>query len=355
MTPTLKIDWLDKLRLCLQTLAFCLVIATVQYAFQPQKPYDVPMVYSLLIGTITWALMDFGRHFFPSSAVTGWPQGAAALALPLGAIVTGYGVGTALADAWFGWSSWDGNAASQLRVSLLIAALAGISCTYYFYNRGKQTYLQSQMALASQQAAESRLKLLESQIEPHMLFNTLANLRALISTDPQRALTMLDHLNNYLRATQTASRTTPGHASHTLQTEFDRLRDYMELMAVRMGPRLRYVLDLPPELARLPLPALLLQPIVENSIKHGLEPSRQGGEVRVSAAMVNQQLRLQVSDTGVGLALGQTDPQRGFGLTQVRERLHTLYGDNCRFDMQAQVPHGLVTTLSIPAALGTEG
>ena len=353
MTTTLKIDWLDKLQRCLQTLAFCLVIATVQYAFQPHKPYEIPAVYSLLIGTITWVVLDFGRHFFPSSAVTGWPQGGAALALPIGAIVIGYGVGTALADAWFGWSSWDGNAASQLRVSLLITALAGIACNYYFYNRGKQAYLQSQMALASQAAAESRLKLLETQIEPHMLFNTLANLRALISTDPDRALTMLDHLNNYLRATLTASRTTPGHASHTLQTEFDRLRDYLELMAIRMGPRLRYVLDLPAELANWPLPALLLQPIVENSIKHGLEPSRAGGDIRVSARRVGQQLQLEVSDTGAGLAAGHNKPAAGFGLTQVRERLQVLYGEHFGFEMRAQVPQGLVTTLLIPAAPST--
>ena len=353
MTPTLKIDWLDKLRLCLQTVAFCLVIATIQYAFLPNRPYGVPLLYSLLIGTITWALMDFGRHFFASSALTGWPQGAAALALPAVAIFTGYGVGTSLADAFFGWSSWDGSPAAQLPVSLLITAVAGVSCTYYFYNRGKQTYLQSQMALASQQAAEARLKLLETQIEPHMLFNTLANLRALISTDPDRALTMLDHLNNYLRATLAASRTTPGHTSHTLQTEFDRLRDYMELMAVRMGPRLRYTLDLPPELARLPLPALLLQPIVENSIKHGLEPSRAGGEIRISARLANQQLCLEVADTGQGLAPGQDNPANGFGLTQVRERLHSLYGDNFSLDMRPHMPQGLVTTLLLPAALPT--
>lgn len=328
----MKIDWLDKLRYFLQTMAFCLAISALQYAFQPQRPYEVPLVYSLGIGTLTWALIDFGRHLFPSATETGWPQGAAALALPLGGIVAGYVLGTLAGDAVFGWSSWDSRVLGQLRISVLITTVAGVTAAYYFYSKNKSAYLQAKMSEARHQASEAKLKLLEAQIEPHMLFNTLANLRALITTDPAAALHMLDRMNDYLRATLKASRTT----MHPLQTEFDRLGDYLELMAVRMGPRLRYTLDLPAELAAELVPTLLLQPLVENSIRHGLEPKLEGGSITVRARRAGHAMTLEVVDTGVGLGAdmissagqgAQAGHSGGFGLAQVRERLATVYGN----------------------------
>ena len=139
------------------------------------------------------------------------------------------------------------------------------------------------MTEAGHQAAEARLRLLEAQLEPHMLFNTLANLRALIGVDPQRAQTMLDHMIAYLRATLRASRA-DADRPHTLQDEFARLQDYLELMAIRMGPRLQFALELPEALATQPVPPLLLQPLVENSIQHGLEPKVEGGRITVRAS-----------------------------------------------------------------------
>jgi signal transduction histidine kinase len=328
----MKIDWLDKLQRYLQTLAFCLAISALHVAFQPQQRYEVPLLYSLCIGSFMWALIDFGRHAFPSAVETGWPKGAAALALPLGGIVGGYVWGTLAGDAVFGWSSWDGSALAQVRVSVLVTAMAGIAATYYFYSKNKSAYLLTKMSEARQQASEAKLRLLEAQIEPHMLFNTLANLRALITTDPAAALHMLDRMNDYLRATLKASRST----LHPLQTEFDRLRDYLELMAVRMGPRLRYTLDLPSELAGEPVPTLLLQPLVENSIRHGLEPMLEGGSITVRARREGRVMTLEVVDTGVGLGADagagagsgeQAGHGSGFGLAQVRERLATAYGN----------------------------
>ena len=196
-----KIDWIDKLRHLLQTLAFCLAIAAIQYAVQPERPYELPLVYSLAIGSLTWACIDFGRHLFPSNAATGWPAGIPGIALPACGMVLGYLGGTALADAWFGWSSWDGSGLAQLRVSVVITLLAGLAGTYFFYTRGHSATLRAQVSEVRTQATEARLKLLEAQLEPHMMFNTLANLRVLIATDPPRAQAMLDHLIAYLRAT----------------------------------------------------------------------------------------------------------------------------------------------------------
>ena len=354
----MKIDWIDKLRYYLHTLAFCLAISAIQFAFQPDRPYEWPLVYSIFIGTCTWALIDFGRHVFPSSRETGWPQGALSVALPLSGIVAGYVLGTLLGDSWFGWSSWRQHGLPQLRISVLISAMAGITGTYYFYARNKSAYLETKMSEARHQAAEARLKLLETQIEPHMLFNTLANLRALISTDPAAALDMLDRMNNYLRATLKASRAT----LHPLQTEFDRLRDYLELMAVRMGARLHYTLDLPAELAGQNIPPLLLQPLVENCIKHGLEPRVEGGSILVAASLMGNVLTLEVNDTGTGMAppadgnalthSASTSSDSGFGLAQVRERLSTAYGPLASINVLPNQPNGTRVVITLATKPG---
>ena len=199
--------------------------------------------------------------------------------------------------------------------------------------------------MAQRQAAEHQLKLLESQIEPHMLFNTLANLRVLIGTDPPRAQAMLDQLIAFLRATLGGSRV----SSHPLGTEFARLADYLALMQIRMGERLQTRFDLPDELATLPVPPLLLQPLVENSIKHGLEPKVSGGRIDVSARRERAQLVLEVRDTGAGLSSTRGDGTQ-FGLVQVRERLATLYGTKASFELAnaGGAEGGTLATLRLP-------
>ena len=342
----MRIDWLVKLRNFLQTLAFCLAISAVLFSLSPNRSYEIPLVYSLCIGIGTWALIDFGRHLFPSTTETGWPRGGSGIALAVGGNVAGYVLGILAADAWFGWSSWEGpQARAQLRSSILISLLAGIVAVYYFYTAGKSAYLERKMVEARQHASEAQLKLLESQLEPHMLFNTLANLRVLIGADPPRAQRMLDHMIAYLRATLNASRA----PTHTLQMEFDRLRDYLELMAVRMGPRLAYTLELPSELAQMQVPTLLLQPLVENSIQHGLEPKVAGGQITVTARREGDTLTLEVADTGVGTADASVKGG-GFGLTQVRERLATLYGAAAALEFSAEEGKGAHALTRLPIA-----
>ncbi|MDB5743837.1 MAG: sensor histidine kinase [Polaromonas sp.] len=344
-----SIDWRDKLRHFLQVLAFALALAAVQWAFQPDRPFGPPLVYSVLIAILTWAVIDLGRHFYPSSLETGWPAGLAGPSLVLGGIALGYLGGSWLADTLCGYLGlYAANAgpgpSGQWRSVLLISALAGTAGSYYFYSAGKSAYLERKMAEARRHATDARLKLLESQLEPHMLFNTLANLKALIDIDPPRAQAMLDHLIAYLRATLGASLA----ATHPLQAEFDRLRDYLELMAVRMGPRLRYTLVLPPALAGQPVPSLLLQPLVENSIRHGLEPKIEGGCIRISARSEGGQLVLEVADTGVGLSPGNADNRPGFGLAQVRERLASLYGAAGAIELIAGNASGACATARFP-------
>ena len=346
----MTIDWIDKLRRLLQTIAFCLAISAIQYAFQPEKPYDIAARYSLAIGILTWALIDFGRHLFTSSEDTGWPAGMAGVVLPVAGIVLGYLGGTLLADWWCGISSWDERGRAQLRISIGITLLAGVAAIYYFYINGKSAWLQAKVNEVRSQASEAQLKLLETQLEPHMLFNTLANLRVLIGTDPARAQEMLDRMIAYLRATLSASRST----QHPLENEFDRLRDYLELMAVRMGPRLAYTLDLPDALRSVPVPPLLLQPLVENAIRHGLEPQVEGGHITVRASTrpgdSGPQLVLEVIDTGVGLPeqLPPPSPGQSFGLAQARERLATLHGNAGTLELIAENTGGTRANVIFP-------
>ena len=178
-----------------------------------------------------------------------------------------------------------------------------------------------------------------------MLFNTLANLRVLIGLDPPRAQAMLDRLIAFLRSTLAASR----RPWHPLADEWARIDDYLALMAVRMGPRLQARLALPPELASLPVPPLLLQPLVENSIQHGLEPQVEGGRIEVSASREGDRLVLRVRDTGVGLDAAGT-PGTRFGLVQVRQRLATVYGEAAalRLESAADAEGGALATLTLP-------
>jgi sensor histidine kinase YesM len=158
-----------------------------------------------------------------------------------------------------------------------------------------------------------------------MLFNTLANLRSLMTIDPARAQVMVDRLISFLRATLAASR----HGEVRLADEFGVLRDYLELMSIRMGPRLAYALDLPPDLDAVRVLPMLLQPLVENAVRHGIEPAIDGGRIDVRALIDRDRLVLLVEDTGIGLQppAGPASSGSGFGLAQIHERLATAYGD----------------------------
>ena len=231
-------------------------------------------------------------------------------------------------------TSWSAGATST-RLTLAFSIIGTLASVFVVSTLERLAAARASAERAQRVAAEAQLRLLQSQLEPHMLFNTLANLRVLIGVDAARAQAMLDHLNAYLRATLSASRA----VQHPLADEFARLADYLALMAVRMGPRLQVRLDLPEELARLPVPPLLLQPLVENSIKHGLEPQVDGGRIDITARRVGQQLVLAVRDTG-----------GGFGLVQVRERLATVYGGRASLTLQAagDAEGGTLATLHLP-------
>ncbi|QDL55018.1 sensor histidine kinase [Rhodoferax aquaticus] len=354
MYPRLHtINWNAKLSGFLQTMAFCLAITALNYSLRPHDDYATPLTYSVLIGFFSWGLISFGAEFFPSAAETGFPKGWQGLFLSAGGIVGGCTLGWLSASLLLGKPLSGSIPQKHLLPEAVMSIVIGIIITFYFYSRGKSSHLEGRIKEVRHQASEAQLKLLQTQLEPHMLFNTLANLRALISVDPARAQTMLDHMVAYLRATLNASRAT----AHPLQAEFQRLRDYLELMAVRMGPRLRYTLDLPAELEQLAVPTLLLQPLVENAIKHGLEPQVAGGSILVRARQHQGVVTLEVTDTGVGLSnsapqLTSNDtssPGTGFGLAQVHERLATVYGPRAAMQIEAVPTGGTRVSVTFPS------
>lgn len=326
----------------LQVAVLNTVIALSLTAFG-SRPLLENLVYSQCIGGAIWALIESCVRWAVHDWETQWRR--MVLLVPL-CVVAGYLLGTLLGGALLQQDSlafWQTNPRKTLGL-LAMSLGAGTLGTYHYLSRGQVAAARERALTAQRHATEARLKLLETQLEPHMLFNTLANLRALIGSDPARAQGMLDRLIDYLRATLAASRT----GTHALATEFDRLRDYLELMQVRMGPRLRYTLTLPEALRNHPIPPLLLQPLVENAIQHGLEPSVAGGEVQVVASLQHGALQLAVADTGVGMAAAAAPAGSGFGLAQVRERLLTTYGAQAQMAVTANPPHGTRVVLTLP-------
>lgn len=343
------------LRVAAITQLVCLLIAGLLTLMGGLPSLTINLVYSLAIGNLSSLLINGGGWLVwvllmrqpgpkPVPLTQGWVGWhwlgpvvllGSALGYDGGARIAGWLTGTQHSRLLYGsWAQWG--------ISASFSVLASLAVTWFFYTRAKINVAERQAAEVARLAAETQLKLLESQLEPHMMFNTLANLRALIGVDPERAQQMLDRLIDFLRATLGASRV----PLHPLSAEFSRLADYLALMQVRMGRRLQTTLDLPPELAQLPVPPLLLQPLVENAIKHGLEPLRRGGHIHIHAERDGPQLRLCVDDSGQGLHAAQTAQalqtdaatqvspaqpggglaRSGFGTTQVRERLRTLYG-----------------------------
>jgi len=335
----------NMLRHGLITAAFCCIIAAA-LAISGNGSWGSQMVYSLSIGMISWLVIDTGRLMLSGHKEILWPKGPWGYVLVAVGVTVGFLGGNAIGDAWIGAPllNFRGFAVHKLASTIIITLAATIGMCYFFFSLGKSRHMQSQLDLAQRDATEARLKLLETQLEPHMLFNTLANLRVLITVDPPRAVAMLDRLNSYLRMTLNGSRA----LAHPLSVEFERLGDYLELMSVRMGERLRYTLDLPDELRDLPVPPLLLQPLVENSIRHGLEPKVEGGEITVRARRDADRLVIEVGDTGVGLDAALPSEGSGFGLEQVRQRLATVYGAQGHVRLASAPVGGTCATLSFP-------
>ncbi|AWH27890.1 MULTISPECIES: histidine kinase [Stenotrophomonas] len=199
----------------------------------------------------------------------------------------------------------------------------------------EQTQVEKELSVA-------RLNLLHAQVEPHFLYNTLANAQVLTRTDPGRADQMLGHLIQYLRS----SLPQVDESVSTLGVELERTRAYLEILRIRMGARLAVEVQVPNELQGVHLPAMALQTLVENAIKHGLEPKPGGGTIWILARGFDDHVTVTVADDGLGF--GQGTSGTGIGLKNLRERLRLTCGEQAGVAIVANFPSGVAATMTLP-------
>jgi sensor histidine kinase YesM len=328
---------------------------SVAHSRQPLSAYLWQMLLiSNIIGLLTHAASVAGDRLLDGRPrrMSGWRRFLYYGLLVGCCVVAGITLGVAILS---GRSPWSYMASSGvLEESLLIAA--GFAVLMYMVRRAgdrrieretREARQNEQIAATGRLLAEAKLRALQAQIEPHFLYNTLANVVSLIGPQPARAQHMLERFIDYLRASLAASR----QERATLGAEADLIEAYLDVLAVRMGERLRYRIEVPDTLRAVPIAPMLLQPLVENAIAHGLEPKVEGGEVLLRASEQDGVLRLEVSDTGVGLAAAPARPAKhggGVGLSNLRERLRSLYGSEGRVQLLENQPCGVTVRLLLP-------
>jgi LytS/YehU family sensor histidine kinase len=203
--------------------------------------------------------------------------------------------------------------------------------------------MQAEQDRLDRQLSETRLRLLQAQIEPHFLFNTLGAVQQLAQNESPRAAELTANLITFLRASLGDMRT----EQVTLQAELNLIEAYLKVMKTRLGNRLQFSLSLPPALALVQLPGMLVLTLVENAIKHGIEPALRGGAIDVVVTDQGTHFQIDVRDTGAGESLPTT---LGVGLSNVKERLQLAYGTAGSFTLQTQEPSGMLATLRLPLA-----
>lgn len=326
----------------LYTFVFDTIIAIFLTAIHFGDSFFVNFIISQCIGLSICTCVLIAIHFFPSDRPI-WQTLRVAAALIagglcgsyLGAIVSGLGPSILFEKA-------------PLFQLLTIGVIFGSIISYFFTSREQiaqsQTRIQEEQIkrlTSEKKLAEANLQILQAQIEPHFLFNTLSNVLSLLDTDPKKGKSMLMDFIQYLRVSLSKIR----DQKTTLGQEMEMIKAYLNIFKVRMGARLHYKINLPEKLKANSFPPMLIQPLVENAIKHGLEPKIDGGEIFISGEEKNGILRLEVVDTGDGFKDGNNF---GMGLSNIRERLQSLYGNSGRLILEENQPNGLKATIEVP-------
>ena len=324
------------------TFIFNTLIAFFLTAMKFGAGFPINFIISQCIGLSICTCVLIAHYFFDNSG----PILKAALVAA--ALTVGTVLGSYAGSFVSGLSPSDLFARHSLLQLLFLGVMFGSIITYFFSSREKIAESQAQIQeekikrlTSEKKAAEANLKLLQAQIEPHFLFNTLSNVLSLLDTDPKKGKSMLVDFIQYLRASLSKIR----KEKATLGQEMEMIRSYLNIFKVRMGDRLQYKIDLPNNLEATAFPPMLIQPLVENAIKHGLEPKVDGGEIFISGKEKDEILRLEVVDTGDGFKEGKNF---GMGLSNIRERLQSLYGNSGRLILEENQPNGLKATIEVP-------
>jgi hypothetical protein len=240
--------------------------------------------------------------------------------------------------AWTDWLRVDHGA----NLETIEAITRAITRRVAEHRRGEKEVVRD--TASAKELSEAKLSLLNAQVEPHFLYNTLASAQLLTRSDPARADEMLGHLIQYLRHSLPRTQ----DEMSTLGAELERAMAYLEILKIRMGPRLGVQVDVPEALRATPLPPMMLQTLVENAIKHGLEPRTGGGTVWIRARSSDDRVAVTVADDGDGFNASTSGT--GIGLKNVRERLQLRYGERAALAVVANFPAGVAATITVPAA-----
>jgi signal transduction histidine kinase len=240
---------------------------------------------------------------------------------------------------------WNWSSAGYALDGLLTTGIVTGVCAYHGYSReAADSLLRTRIGRTrmSSELQRAQLRLLRAQIEPHFLFNTLSVVRALARNDRKATVEMLDNLIHYFAAAL------PRWSSDevSLSQEIELIEAYLSIYRARMGARLTYEISLAEDWGRIRVPSMILLTLVENSLKHGVGPTLEGGSIRISGMRGGDWLRLMVADSGRGLDLRQG---YGSGLANVRQRLLMMYGPKAALSLQRAQPHGVVASIMVPA------
>ena len=222
-------------------------------------------------------------------------------------------------------------------------ALAAVVRQKEAFARDQELTFALERSELERQALDARLHLLQAQVAPHFLFNTLANVQALVEAGSPHASAVLRSLTAYLRAAVPLLH----ESAATIERELQLVRPYLELMQMRMPDRLQYAIDVDPSTMKVRCPPITLLTLVENAVRHGIDPSEEGGRIDVDIARLGERCVIRVSDTGAGLHQSATG--LGTGLTTLRERLQLIFGDAAHLRLAPNTPRGAIVEIEMPA------
>ncbi len=311
------------------------------------RPFWHPLVSAQCIGFAIAYCVNVASPWEKS-----WPVARLVAAVAAGSVI---GLVVVILVKGYSASYLAGNA-SLFALTLVTGFFNGLFVSLFFLFKFREARAatalhraEAERLLLSKQAVESELKLMQAQIEPHFLFNTLASVQYLTETDPPQAGRLLGHLLAYLRTAVPQLRA----SGTTLGREIELAEAYLSILKIRMGERLAFAIDVPDELRAHPLPPMLLMSVIENAIEHGLEPRADGGSVTLAARREGESLVIRVTDTGDGLeADAPARPGHGVGIANLRDRLRTMYGAGGRFTLENHGPHGARATIELPFQAG---
>ncbi|WP_225874879.1 sensor histidine kinase [Vibrio atypicus] len=321
------------------TTLFCVVIAFVTQSIWPSEFAE-----HLLIS------VGYGYSAVITSHLIAWLAPQVSSYLLTGASLAGAMLFGTM-NAHFLLNKYDDFASlEQLKPVIILGFIFSCTCFVFFYAHEQKLIAQKEAEIAKRKQSEhekamiqSQLRQLQSQIEPHFLFNTLANVSVLIEQDPAQARLMLEKLTDLLRGTLKSSR----QEQSTLQSELDLVDAYLAIQKVRLGQRLDYKID-NSLLSDINLPPLVLQPLVENAIQHGIEPKAEGGCVEIVTQEAGDSLVIEVTDSGVGIHGSSNHAGHGVGLENTQQRLKALFGDEASLALLEVATGGVKAKVSIP-------